>query len=538
MTYHWSNKDKLEYDNQYLTDLYERYLIYLSNILNKFHNKNKDTKYWRIIIGPWLKFFIDIVFDRYETLKLKNINLSQNDKKDIKKYLYLRSNDFESFFKNCSKDEWNNNLIRLIQGLDPFENPNKQKFIKKKRKLSIKSLIKNLYIIFINPINRKINKNILIIDPYIQFKSLLNFTSRTGFIPYLTKSRDFKGSSDWAEFIENIYEFKFNSNFEKILNKLVLIYIPNIYTDNFIKFRNDILKEIKILPKIIFTASGYQSNEEFKLIAAETYTNNGKILISQHGGNMSLAKYNQTEKHQIMIANQLYSYGWRINGINNITPMPSMKLSTLGPIKPNKKGRIINVMGSFPRYFYCFFSMPLGPEYLDYLNLQKELENNLHKNVASNLFHRLDGDLHGWNAKKLLNEKGLKLCKSNTNLKNELQKCSICISSYNSTVALETLSANFPTILYWPDTLFEIREDALSYIKILEEVGIFHTSAISAGKHLNKIANNVEEWWKRKSVQAARKLFISKYALSDKNWIKYWAEELIKQSKFNLKSNT
>ena len=75
MIYHWSNKNKLENDNKYLTDLYERYLIYLSSILNKFHNKNKDTQYWRIIIGPWLRFFIDIVFDRYETLKLNNKKL-------------------------------------------------------------------------------------------------------------------------------------------------------------------------------------------------------------------------------------------------------------------------------------------------------------------------------------------------------------------------------------------------------------------------------------------------------------------------------
>ena len=92
--YHWSNKNKLENDNQYLTDLYERYLVYLSNILNKFHHKNNDTKYWRILIGPWLRFFIDIVFDRYETINFKNSKLSKINKIDKKKYIYLRSNDF------------------------------------------------------------------------------------------------------------------------------------------------------------------------------------------------------------------------------------------------------------------------------------------------------------------------------------------------------------------------------------------------------------------------------------------------------------
>ena len=130
MIYHWSDKDKLESDNKYLTDLYERYLIYLSCILNKFHNKNKDTQYWRIIIGPWLRFFIDIVFDRYETLKLKNTNLLKTNRSFKKNYTYLRSNDFDTIFKNCSTDEWNKNLIRLLQGLNPTEKPIKKKQIK------------------------------------------------------------------------------------------------------------------------------------------------------------------------------------------------------------------------------------------------------------------------------------------------------------------------------------------------------------------------------------------------------------------------
>ena len=533
MIYHWSNKDKLENDSEYLTHLYERYLIYLSDILNKFHSLEKDTKYWRIIIGPWLRFFIDIAFDRYETLKLKGLNLSHKNKHHTKNYIYLRDNDFDSFFKNSYTDKWNDNLLNLIQGLDPFENPYKQK-IKKRKIISFKSFIKNLYIILINPINRKFNKNILIIDPYINFKSLINFAARTSLIPYLTKSRNLKGASKWDEFVGSISECKFNSNFEKILNKLILIYIPNIYTNYFIQFRNDVLNDIKILPKIILTSNGYQYNEEFKLIASEIYSNNGKILISQHGGNMGLAKYNQAETHQIKIANQFYSYGWKIDGSKNITSMPSMKLSSQSHLKASKKGKIINVMGSFPRYFYTFFSMPLGPEYLDYLNLQKTLANNLDKHVASKLIHKLEEDVYGWNAKKFMNDKGLRLCKSNTSLRNQLKKCSMCISSYNSTVALETLSANYPTILYWPKKIFEIREDALFYMKILAKVGIYHTSAKSAGNHINKIANNIEDWWERKSVQEARELFVSKYALSDKNWIKYWGDELVKQSKFNL----
>ena len=56
-----------------------------------------------------------------------------------------------------------------------------------------------------------------------------------------------------------------------------------------------------------------EKNEEYKIIAAETYLNGGKILIAQHGGNIGMAKNHQTETHQLKISTHFYSYGWDIN---------------------------------------------------------------------------------------------------------------------------------------------------------------------------------------------------------------------------------
>ena len=146
------------------------------------------------------------------------------------------------------------------------------------------------------------------------------------------------------------------------------------------------------------------------------------------------------------------------------------------------------------------------------------------------MFHRLNGDEYGWDTKQLMKERKLKLCDSNISLKKELGKSSLCIISYNSTAALETLAANFPTILYWPTKIFEIRKEADLYMNYLCEAGIYHTSAESASDHLNNIINDIDGWWNKSLVQKTRKMFIKKYAFSDKKWIKYWRNELISQS--------
>ena len=532
--YHWRDKDKLDKDHIYLTNLYEKYLIYLSDLLNQFHKDNKDTKYWRIIIGSWLRFFIDIVFDRYETLKLNNKKLIR--KISLEKYnnSKLRSIDFESFLTDSYTDEWNENLINLIQGKYSFSKQTKNKSLfNKNEKFSFKSVLKNIFIKTINPLNRLINKDILVIDPGINLKALLNFSIRTRIFPYFTNKRKLTPQNNWGIFYKHINYFKFSSDFEEILNQLIFLYIPAIYTDNFLNFKKAVLNDLKHLPKIVFTSYGYEKNEEYKIIAAETYLNGGKILIAQHGGNIGMAKNHQTETHQLKISTHFYSYGWDIKNYKEgkIIKMPSMQLSSFGYPTPNKSGKIINILGSFPRYFYTLFGQPLGPEFIDYINFQKELSDNLNKEISSKLYHRLDGDKYGWNTYKLLQDLELKVSRSNITLLNELKENSLCISSYNSTAALETLSANYPTILFWPKNLVLLRKEARKYLEHLGEVGIYHTDAKSAANHINSITNNIQGWWNKNSVQKARNLFISRYALSSKNWVSYWKNELIKQTK-------
>ena len=67
--YHWDNRKKLRDDYKYLTDVYEQILVKLTDKLNKIHGTSFRLSYWRILIGPWLGYFVQIIFDRWYMLK-------------------------------------------------------------------------------------------------------------------------------------------------------------------------------------------------------------------------------------------------------------------------------------------------------------------------------------------------------------------------------------------------------------------------------------------------------------------------------------
>tara|TARA_B110000858_G_C17570744_1_gene366771 strand:- start:165 stop:485 length:321 start_codon:yes stop_codon:yes gene_type:complete len=88
-----------------------------------------------------------------------------------------------------------------------------------------------------------------------------------------------------------------------------------------------------------------------------------------------------------------------------------------------------------------------------------------------------------------------------------LQNARLVICTNNSTTFLECIYNNTPTIIFWDCKLWEIREEALSYINLLVENNILHFSPESAAFHVNKVYNNVNFWWSSKKVQDALSTF-------------------------------
>ena len=68
LPYHWDDRNKLYNDYQYLNSLYEDTLNNTKEQLNRIHDVDYSLRYWRILIGPWLAYFMQMVFDRWAML--------------------------------------------------------------------------------------------------------------------------------------------------------------------------------------------------------------------------------------------------------------------------------------------------------------------------------------------------------------------------------------------------------------------------------------------------------------------------------------
>ena len=532
ISYHWDDSNKYLRDYLYLNDLYERYLKILSDFLAENHGEMEDIKYWRVIVGPWLRHFCDVVFDRYQQVKLalENYNLRTNLLK-YEKNEWLH-NDFGSFYQDIREDDWNQILIseiwKSLNGKYKIVGDLKKKNIKRNHKktlnLKAKSILNKVSFLLLK------QSKYIFVSPYMRKKDLIHLNYKLGQIPLsiYQSNPKFSGETNFAKRNEIIESFKFKSDFEKFLAKSIGEWIPRIHLEDYKLNKSYVLNTYPDNPKIIFTANAYLHDELFKIwVGEKCVKNSSKLLIGQHGGFHGSSKVIQEEDHQIKVSDTFISWGWGKSNIKNIKPMESFKLCE--QIKqPKLDGDILLATASYPKYFYSYYSAPIAGQNIRYFEGIEYFLNNLNVEVRSLIKIRIQKNSDYWQFSKRLgggkNNFPVEDCK--IPFKRRLEKSRLFIGTANSTLFLETLSNNFPTVIFMDKKLFNLRDEAIDYFDSLTKVGILFYDFKNAARSINNQFLNISDWWNDKNLQNVRREFCDRFALSSKEYVDNWSKFL------------
>lgn len=524
--YHWDDRKKLMNDYLYLKDVYEEILLKLSKRLNELHKTNHSVRYWRILIGPWLGYFIQMVFDRWQMIKkaINEYNIEEAPILHISNVEKVIPNDFEEFERMYVNDLWNGYIYgQLLKNWTQIKvreisiaEHSSTKF--EINKLTFKNHIKEVLKKFSYNIFGLLGKTdkYFLISTYmpLKYETLLNF--KLGQIPKLWR----KLSPPIAEINLEMRNFKLdfetNDNFLLILSKMIPFHIPRIYLEgySFLKFICNNLKWSE-KPDIIFTSIAENADDVFKAWAAEKIEKGSKLIIGQHGGHFGIGLWEFTEEHVYKISDCFISWGWDDPERPQIIPVGNLKL--IGKkIGWDPEGYAFMVEGTAPRYSYRMFSIPVASQWLSYFEDQflfvKALPDKIRKKLLVRLYSSIAD--YGWAELDRWREKfpDVELDYGKTPIMKLIKKSRLYISTYNATTFLESLALNVPTVIFWNPKYFELRESAVPYFNRMKEVGIFHETPESAAIHVAKVWENVAEWWHSKEVQDIRQDFCERYS--------------------------
>ncbi len=546
LPYHWDNRNKLFQDYLYLDNLYEQILLQMTDILNQIHGMNYSVRYWRIVIGPWLYWFIQILYDRYQSI-LTAMESGRVTNTLISRYDAARElpKDFPSFIERFANDDYNHYLYsRIIEltGKIPFQiielneagrYEERSDVIKDSSFYEI--IFKKLIGIYGKFLPKRFN-NIILISSYLNAIDLMLIQLSLRQIPYL-----FPPDVATPDVVIdlNIRRKLFirspKNEFEKLLDSMIKEQIPLIYVEGYAQMNECSLKAYPKNPKIIFTANAYNSNEAFKFWAGQQVVRGVKFVGTQHGGHYGIGRWFSEESHEIKIYDMYYTWGWKSDVYNNVKPLAAAKLNKVKKFVHQKNdGKIFMISCTLPRYSYHMFSGPVAaPGILSYFSDQYRFVRALSTANQKLLLIRLFHVDYRWNQKDRWKRHFPKIeCyQGSKSIFGQLRESRLALCTYNSTTYLETFSANFPTVMFWNPNHWELNKSAQPYFDELRRVGIFHETPESAAALVNEIAHDPGSWWNQTGIQRAKDQFCLKYARTSDSWLREWKKEFLDLSK-------
>lgn len=529
--YHWDNRLKLEQDYLYVNNVYEKVLNEIAKELNNIHGVNYSVRYWRIVVGYWLLYFIQVYFDRWQMLQkvsrdypnLLMHRISQNK-------AFNPALDTENFIRQIQESVWNENLYADIA----------------EKHTNIKVISLNLNCEIINPesaikssssTNLSANK-----IKYMNLRRVLNFLGRRRIfrgmgvavhLQYLKKFEYLKLSILFRQLpIRSLKTYTKNFtpdqsqrkwtlffDYEDIFTEAVATeipkYLPTCFLEGYSMLSESAL-DMKAMknPKIIVTDSAFVGDEIWKLWAADNCENGSKLVISQHGGHYGTGAWSSAELHEIAISDRFLSWGWKRIDERKIVPAPSVKLIGNRNIKTTSSGICLQVTTSFERQSGLLHSFPIASQIECYINDQIEFASSLSNEVRQKLIVRLYPMDFNWDIEKRWNDQAPEVVKDlgDTDINLLMGNARIYVATYNATTFLESLTSGVPTVMFWNPSHWELSENAVPYFNMLRQASILFDDPKSCAKHVNLIWNDVQNWWGLPPVQKAVSEFVNQYA--------------------------
>jgi len=560
-----SREDILNQDEQ-VRALYSDLLPLMAEKLNKLHAENYTIRQWEIIVGFWLRHFLDALMVRWvlvsAALKLdfSHVYLIDTSKKSL--CPQPKSRDEFAILCNSSGKvglRWNQFIVSKIASvilanrdisantkieIVRFSIDQPKKYYKKSLFFNkVKKSVKIFSKFVIEGISRKFPSRILMYSPNLNVLEMLVLSIKLRKFPFIYFLRDSssieRGYYSNSSILSNNREIsiahnpeknddelreifdepqKYKCPFSNLVMELLSQSIPRCYIEDWASY-NQALNRLN-LPKTldhIYVGSGIITDELLRLYVAKMVSKHCDFIISQHGGVYGFSLIQEkTEFVEQRISDKWISWGWTSNNRKNVVPGPALK----GQVK-------LKLSSERESLFIALPPIRFSPSRLNYSDPYEIVESHikfirsLDPRISNNVIIRPAPNHRNFQYVIDL-EKQFKVSKTGS-FNDDLSKSKLFLCTHNATTMLEALFSNFPTIILLPKykyyTQHYVREEAWPMIQELKEVGIYFDDPEAAKKQIQTVWSDVDGWWRSKEIQEVLNKFCQIYCRKSNNYL-------------------
>lgn len=549
----WDDREKFYHAAHFLDEIYERLLTPLGEYLNVVHQESHGQRYWRILIGPWLCQYLQVMYDRYIQLTEALAKHPGSTTYTLDPGSYMVPQDTAEWDDFLTGDACNLQIYSQILAGMGYDFPGRSfsngwpETVGQRAPSepswggTVKNAGKNVLRLGEDAIKtaRGGAPPVALFNMYQPRKHTWTLALRTGLraAPVRYK-REWSFPKPDAVFDESrcgLSKLGSAGEFERIIVQSLPNNFPVLYLEGFRQAKSDTHKMYPKAPPVLASAVGWVFDEPFKFLAAAAAENGSRLVGVQHGGGYGNYRYSTTELHESSICDSFKVWGWADQNSPASSDLPNPTLSSLQADKPSKKRPCANepvlfISTAHPRNLFRFHSCPVGSQFEDYYDWEvRFLAATPDKLLPAINFRPYHTD-YGWCVQERISGRfpEIKWDKGQP-IHRTMRDSRLIVIDHLSTSLLESLAANHPTVLFWDPERWEVRASAEPDFDSLRRVGILWDSPEAAAAKVASVYDDPSAWWGSEEVQDARRQFVAKFALGRKDWAACWARALKKE---------
>ncbi len=513
--------DMIEEEARKCKEIFNELLPKLQKFINDYHKVNYDLRYYKLNLGGWLFQYIHSFVNKYNHLSLLKKKEPELAYYSVKKKEWLYPIDlgaYSFFFHNdhyqlqeytCIQDE-----LKLRSKELSFDYVLKREQIwswgAQSTMMKLVNWGENVFYYLSHKLNKK---SILVNCPGHKMAPLylLPLIKKFKVFPYSFLKR-VKLNLQVDKEVRELSLGKKNSGVLGVLEKNILKFIPIIYLEGLKELDEVVEKKWPQPVSHTYSSMGLLANPLFCMYLAKHPS--CKILYGQHGGAYGVSPLHAVEDFEVDIADLYFTWGWK-KAEDKVVAFKTPLLKKECFIKKKKIKKYI-VLNAFPKHVYKFHFQPMPSYYIpSYYTQIKDLIENL--NDKRNLLVRdyPQSKRYGWNVKdRLLREfREIEFDEESISFGERIESTSLCIFGHLTTVHIQTMLKDIPTVIMVSSDFTAFRSEAASYFEELKEAKILFYSAVDAAVHINTIDDDesLYAWWNSEETQLAKSNFLNNF---------------------------
>ena len=533
----WLDDKCFESDFAKIRELYDHALASLMDQLNMHHQINLSLRAWEIALGPWLRMFMNCVYERHLLLEEAVRSFDITSVLAIEHIFERTPDTTRQFVQGALDPKWNAIFLQdIVACMFPEMEHEILPFLDSTttREISVgqspltlmdrlANRIKTFFICMDELISR--HRRVLIHRTGMQWRDEFKLMLRLGLIPHMFLPKlDASLVPPTNDGMRQTLSLGLGqSSVEQVMNQMFRPYLPRIFVEDFAAVKELIERRYPKRAKLIITGVAYASDDYFKLYTAFATDAGAHYAILQHGGGFGTMKINDEEDLQLKTCDDFLTWGWvELDARRSAKTIPSSSfwLSTLGEVLPDPGGVLLMPVSEWSLQTFRLFSAPLSFRQLEYLADIISFYRLLDPPVAEHFRLRLSGN-RGWRVADRFEVEGMghAILRSPGRFVTDLKGARLAVVNTNSTTLLEVLSLNFPTVAILDPQMSPVKDNVHEAFDDLERVGIAYRTPEAAAEFISSIFADPTSWWINPELQRVRRSFVDRFARRDPEYI-------------------